>query len=410
VDTLRASAAAAPGRSGVDGGARLEVDPSTIEPDVRRLASPELEGRKCGTRGNALAREHLLARLRGAGLGPLFDGLFEQPTFVGPRQRTRHGTNVGALWRSRDPGAGWTALLAHYDHLGVVRGRVRPGADDNASSVAILLAIADAIGRARPALPNHLAFLFPDAEEPPAIRTERMGSSWFWRHPPFPIERLRCAIVLDLMGGISDLSLSAAGLGNLLFVLGAEASPGLAALALEAGPEPGVEPLRLGLPLIETYPYLPGRRFSLSDYHALRPLGRPFLFLSTGRSSRYHTAQDTADSLDFAGFAPRARWCARLALLAAQGRGELGWTDCVADPLADARATARLLGALGDGNRFPGMLRRALLADRRRVEAIQTRLESGGTAQPEEYRAIQLACLRAQAAMWHPSGWWFALW
>ncbi len=410
MDTLRASAAAPPTRSGAEGGARLALDPSTLEPDVRRLAAPELEGRKRGTRGSALAREHLLVRLGGAGLEPLFGGSFEQPTFVGPREETRHGTNVGALWRSRDPGAGWVALLAHYDHLGVVRGRIRPGADDNASSVAILLAIADATGRARPALPNHVAFLFPDAEEPPAIRTDRMGSSWFWRHPPFPIDRLRCAIVLDLMGGISDPSLAAAGLGGLLFVLGAEASPGLAALALEAGAEPGVEPLRLGLPLVETYPYLPGRRFSVSDYHALRPFGRPFLFLSTGRSSRYHTAQDTADAIGFAGLAARARWCARLALLAAQGRGELGWTDGVTDPLADARATARLLSALGEGARFPPMLRRALLADRRRVEAILARLEACGTAEPGEYRALQLACVRVQAAMWHPSGWWFALW
>ncbi len=407
MDTLRTSP---PSRAASEGDPRLTLDPSTIEPDVRRLASPALEGRKRGTRGSALAREHLLARLGGAGLAPLFGGSYEQPTFAGRGEATRHGTNVGALWRSRDPGAGWIALLAHYDHLGVVRGRIRPGADDNASSVAILLAIADAMGRARPALPNHVAFLFPDAEEPPAIRTDRMGSSWFWRHPPFPIERLRCAIVLDLMGGIADPSLAAAGLGSLLFVLGAEASPGLAALALDAGAEPGVEPLRLGLPLIETYPYLAGRRFSVSDYHALRPFGRPFLFLSTGRSSRYHTAQDTADAIDYAGLAARARWCAGLALLAAQGRRELGWADGVADPLADARATGRLLRALGDGNRFPAMLRRALLADRRRVEAILARLEAGGTVEPWEYRALQLACVRAQAAMWHPSGWWFALW
>jgi hypothetical protein len=53
-------------------------------------------------------------------------------------------------------------------------------------------------------LRRHVAPLFADAEEPPDIRTERMGSSWFWRHPPMPAQRLELAIVLDLTGGRAD--------------------------------------------------------------------------------------------------------------------------------------------------------------------------------------------------------------
>src|SRR5262249_61340739 len=64
------------------------VDVSTIEPDVRHLASPELQGRLRATEGNALARAHIVAALKAAGpAAPLGDGL-EQPTHPhGPRAR-----------------------------------------------------------------------------------------------------------------------------------------------------------------------------------------------------------------------------------------------------------------------------------------------------------------------------------
>ena len=42
------------------------VDPSTLEPDVRLLASPALQGRRRGTEGNRLARAHIIRRLRAA--------------------------------------------------------------------------------------------------------------------------------------------------------------------------------------------------------------------------------------------------------------------------------------------------------------------------------------------------------
>jgi len=406
VETLTARPPASPSPDGPH--LRDALDRTSLERDVRRLASRELEGRGRGTRGSALAREHLVQRLRGAGLEPLFSGSFEQPTF--PRGRDPYATNVGALRRSSDPDAEWIALLAHYDHRGIVRGKFHPGADDNASGVAILLAIADAVGRLRPTLPHHVAFVFPDAEEPPDTRSSRMGSSWFWRHPPFPIERLRCAVVLDLMGGLADPAARGAGLDELLFVLGGEAHPGLARIIRATPAEPGVEPLPMSLAMIETYPYLPGRRFSVSDYDALRPLGRPFLFLSTGRTHRYHTAEDTADALDYEGLAARARWCALLAERVAAEAREIGWEDGLVDARADARAAARLFRGIGGDAPFPALLRRALLADRRRVEAILTLLESGAEPSRRDYRALQLACLRLQAAIWHPRGWWFALW
>ena len=290
------------------------VDVSTVEPDVRYLAAPELQGRLRGTEGNARARAYIVASLKAAGLAPFFGDGFEQPTYPDGRDSEPYAVNVGAIYRASEPDARWIVLVAHYDHRGVLRGKVQAGADDNASSVALVLALGHSLGRLRPHLRRHIVLFFPDAEEPPDVRTERMGSSWFWRHPPLPADRLDLALVFDLMGGRASPEIRAAGLADALFVLGAEADPGLVSLVRDLAPAARVEPVRLSLPMIEVMPYRPGSRFARSDYHGLREQGRrPFLFLTTGRTETYHTAADTPDTVDYDRLRALSRWVARLA-------------------------------------------------------------------------------------------------
>jgi hypothetical protein len=404
--------AAGPSRVSENAGhVAASLDVSAIEPDVRSLAAPELEGRLRGTEGSARARAHIVSSLEASGLAPLFGESFEQPTHPdGPHSRP-YAVNVGAVYRAAEPAARWIVLVAHYDHRGVIHGKVQAGADDNASSVALVLAIGRSLARVAPRLERHVVLLFPDAEEPPDVRTERMGSSWFWQHPPLPADRLDLALVFDLMGGRASPEIRAGGLADALFVLGAEADPSLVSLVRDVAPAPRVEPVRLSLPMIEVMPYRPGSRFARSDYHGLREHGRrPFLFLTTGRTETYHTAADTPDTVDYDRLRALSRWVARLAVHAADVDVEPGWRDLRADPRTDARSLLRLYGAVDTSERISWLLRRALAADRRRVEKLLASWELGVSPTPESYRALQLASIRVQAALWHPSGWWFALW
>lgn len=387
------------------------LDTASIEPTVHYLAAPEMEGRGRGTPGNARARAYVVSRLERAGLTPLFRGAFEQPTSPEGGGGEAFAVNVGAYLPAAAPTASWIVLVAHYDHLGVRDGRVYPGADDNAAAVAMLLALGDALGRARPPFRHHVVLLFPDAEEPPNARTERMGSTWFWRHPPFPLANLHCALVFDLLSGPARPGTREAGRADSVFVLGAEASPGLARLARSVHPGPGVDPLLLGLPLVEAYPFVPWRRFAQSDYHGLRDAGgRPFLFVTAGRAHTYHTAEDTPAALDYTKLTNVARWAARLLAHTAEGPSDLGWADYVADPLADGRTVLRLYAGVGTGSHLPWLLRRAVMADRTRVQELVRAWEGGAAPTAGEYRELALMVLRLQAAVWHPTGWWFALW
>ena len=100
----------------------------------------------------------------------------------------------------------------------------------------------------------------------------------------------------------------------------------------------------------------------------------------------------------------------QLAIHAASADGALGWRDMRADPRADARTLLKLYAAVEASEHVAGLLRRALAVDRAEVERLLARWNGGEPPTPVTYRRLVLASTRVQAALWHPSGWWFALW
>lgn len=85
-------------------------------------------------------------------------------------------------------------FTAHYDHLGRMgRQALFAGANDNASGVALLLALADYYRR-QPA-PCSVAFIFFGAEEAGLV-----GSEYFVKHPLIDLRKIRFLLNLDLMG------------------------------------------------------------------------------------------------------------------------------------------------------------------------------------------------------------------
>jgi Zn-dependent M28 family amino/carboxypeptidase len=116
--------------------------------------------------------------------------------------------NVVGLVRGRDPALRkeFVVYTAHWDHLGIgpaVGGdSIYNGAEDNASGVADLLAIARAAARA-PAPRRSLLFLFTTGEE-----SGLLGATYFLSHPPVPLESLVADLNIDggnLLGPTRDV-------------------------------------------------------------------------------------------------------------------------------------------------------------------------------------------------------------
>ena len=132
--------AAGSGRRGLEA---AEPDEARLRAHVAALASPAFEGRSGA--GARKAAEYIAEAFRALGLEPLFDdGYIQDIPAAGPGRP--RGRNVGARLLGSDPALRdeWIIVSAHYDHLGVQGGVLYPGADDNASGVAMMLEVARA--------------------------------------------------------------------------------------------------------------------------------------------------------------------------------------------------------------------------------------------------------------------------
>jgi Zn-dependent M28 family amino/carboxypeptidase len=117
------------------------------------------------------------------------------------KNRTEHhadgvASNVIAAREGADPALKTEVIMigAHLDHLGYNPG-LMPGAHDNASGVAVLLAVADAINRYDVPLKRTVAVILFGAEEQGV-----KGSEYYVGHPTFPNDRLKAFINLESVG------------------------------------------------------------------------------------------------------------------------------------------------------------------------------------------------------------------
>ncbi len=258
---------------------------------VRELCSKECAGRAPGTAGGLRARALVVDALRSAGLDP-----HEQPI----------GNSRGANVIATLPGSidRWVLVGAHYDHLGLEgpgSTTFYAGADDNAAAVAILVDVARALAARRADGRGVIVAAF-DAEEPPYFRTGEMGSAYFTKHAPVPLARIDTMVCMDLVGHALGPDGLPEDVGSSLFALGAERSVGTAALVDGlACAEKDVVIRRIDAEVIPP----------LSDYDPFWQRGVPFVFLTCGRSARYHTPADTPEHLDWTKMAGTARWLER---------------------------------------------------------------------------------------------------
>jgi hypothetical protein len=251
-----------------------------LERHVRAIALPG--GRRVGQPGHALAEDYLLQALAGSGVEP-----FRGESLALPYERNgRRFTNLVGRVRGREASEAPILIGAHYDSI-----IDAPCADDNAAAVAIALAAARAL-KARSHRRDVIVALF-DAEEPPWFLGPAMGSVRFVEDHARGLD-LACAIIMDLVGhdveAMDGLEGIIPEIASLLFVMGSESHPRFPAAVRAAADHSG------GLRVV---PALHAYVGDMSDHHAFRLAGQPFLFLSCGQGRYYHLPEDTPDRVSF---------------------------------------------------------------------------------------------------------------
>jgi Zn-dependent M28 family amino/carboxypeptidase len=275
------------------GGTRTatSTDEGQLLEDARRLSAPEMEGRRTGTEGNARARAYIVQRLRDEGAQPL-GGAYEHPFAFShtsvkaiwrrdrPVRMPMRGTNVLALIPGSAAGPA-LVLSAHYDHLGIRNGALYPGADDNASGVAALLAVARVLHRTPPRHPVVLAAF--DAEE-----LGLRGAQAFLAAPPADMPPIGMNVNLDMLSRSEGSDLTVAGTGPRPWLRpDVEAVARLSRVHVHLGHDRAW--YRAGL--VENWT-------ESSDHGPFAEAGIPYLYLGVEDHADYHAPTDTFERID----------------------------------------------------------------------------------------------------------------
>jgi hypothetical protein len=269
------------------------LDSAALLADVQALASPEFEGRRADSDGGRRARAFVLDRFERLGLDPAVPGYVQPFSFTHRSVRAllrrdrpfalefKDNANVLGLVRGKTDPDRFLLVSAHYDHLGIRRGDLYPGADDNASGVAALLGFA-AWFATHP--PEHTVVLAAfDAEEEGC-----RGSEAFAQAPPLPLDRMVVNVNMDMVGRSAAKRLFVTGTReNPAYLPLLERAAAQSAVALHAGHDRSI--------------YLTGLVDDWrtgSDHAPFFERGLPYLYFGVEDHPGYHEPGDTFEGID----------------------------------------------------------------------------------------------------------------
>jgi peptidase M28-like protein/peptidase M1-like protein/PDZ domain-containing protein len=278
--------------------ALAEVKPAfdieRMKADVEWLAAPEREGRGAGSRGLDAAANYIAQRFERLGLSPLTQGArgddryFQHFNMTGETGEPLTARNVIGVLPGTNPALDGQALIlsAHYDHLGFgwpdaragAKGQLHPGADDNASGVAVMLELARLMASARPE--RSVIFAAFAGEEAGLLGARHYVRAAQAPGAPFALSGHIADLNLDTVGRLADGKVTIFGTGSareLPFIfMGATAVTGVPTQVVT-------------------------QEINASDHTAFVEAGVPAVQLFASLASDYHRPSDTADKIDYAG-------------------------------------------------------------------------------------------------------------
>ncbi|MBI1948082.1 MAG: M20/M25/M40 family metallo-hydrolase [Deltaproteobacteria bacterium] len=232
---------------------------------VGALGDPKLGGRAAGSAGFETAMALVERELTAIGVEAAGDGASYR-SCVAPRS-----CNLIGVLRGTDRTLTDVVLGAHLDGLGSVKGKVHPGADDNASGVAALLEAARALKKAGPGLRTVRLIVFTGEE------SGLVGSRAWVKAQGDLKSKVFAMVNLDTVGRKGDRPL--------LVLDGASASEWVH-VARGVGFTTGIK--------VE----LAREGGGSSDQQAFLEAGVPAIQLFSGTHADYHRAGDRADKVE----------------------------------------------------------------------------------------------------------------
>ena len=253
-----------------------------------------VRGRGAGSRGLDAAANYIAERFERLGFSPLAPGAagddryFQAFSMTGENGQPLQTRNVIAVLPGTNPTLNGQALVvsAHYDHLGFgwpdaragAKGQVHPGADDNASGVAVMLELARLMAGKKPE--RSVIFAAFAGEEAGLLGARHYVQAAKAPGAAFALSDHIANLNLDTVGRLGDGKVT---------IFGASSARELPFIFMGAGAVTGVPTQTVA------------QEINASDHTAFVEAGVPAVHIFASTADDYHRPSDTADKIDYPG-------------------------------------------------------------------------------------------------------------
>ncbi len=193
----------------------------------------------------------------------------------------------------------FVVVTAHYDHMGVHKNEVLPGADDNASGVACILEIADAFMQAKSfgfSPKRSVLFVAFTGEEQGLF-----GSDYFVKNTMLKTDQFVANLNIDMLGRIAH---EYADFEDYVYLVGSDR---ISKKLHDLSETTNANHTKLELDYTYNDEKHPDQVYYRSDHWSFAKHGVPSIFYFSGVTDDYHSPTDTADKINYRILAKRTK-------------------------------------------------------------------------------------------------------
>lgn len=269
------------------------------------VASDKMEGRETGSPGQKLAGNYLIEQYKKNNV-PFPKGAtsYYQPIPAAYLNKMSNdglsdSENIWAFIEGSEHPEEIVVVSAHYDHVGIKKGEVYNGADDDGSGTVALLEIAQAFEKAKKEGhgPKRSILILHVTGEEHGLH----GSRFYSENPLFPLANTVADVNIDMIGRRDEAHADS---NNYIYLIGSDY---LSTDLFNVCEAVNTKYTKLNLDYKYNDRKDKNRFYYRSDHYNFAKNGIPSVFLFNGVHADYHKASDEVDKIEFDALAKRAQ-------------------------------------------------------------------------------------------------------
>lgn len=282
------------------------ISKENLETNLTVIASDEMEGRDTGSPGQKKAGAYLIEQYKKAGISYPTGATDYYQRIPAAYLNTKHNENlpdsenIWAFIEGTDKKDEIVVISAHYDHVGIKKGEVYNGADDDGSGTVAILEMAKAFQKAKNEGhgPRRSILIVHMTGEEHGLH----GSRYYAENPLFPLKNTVADINIDMIGRRDELHTDT---NDYVYVIGSDY---LSSELYSICESVNQKYIHLTLDYKYNDKNDPNRFYYRSDHYNFGKNGIPAVFLFNGTHADYHKATDEVSKIEFDALTKRTKY------------------------------------------------------------------------------------------------------